>query len=86
MALTVSIVSAAEEVWSGEASQVIAKTTEGEIGILRGHEPVLAVLAAEGQVRVTDASGTVHTVEAADGFLSVDHDRVEIVARNAKLA
>ncbi|GEK80961.1 F0F1 ATP synthase subunit epsilon [Agrococcus baldri] len=85
MALTVSIVSAAEEVWTGEATQVIAKTTEGEIGILRGHEPVLAVLAEEGNVRVTDSSGTVHTVEAADGFLSVDHDRVEIVARNAKL-
>ncbi|ERG63706.1 MULTISPECIES: F0F1 ATP synthase subunit epsilon [Agrococcus] len=85
MALTVSIVSAAAEVWTGEATQVIARTTEGEIGILRGHEPVLAVL-AEGQVRVTDASGTVHAVDAEDGFLSVDHDRVEIVARNAKLA
>ncbi|MFA4841410.1 F0F1 ATP synthase subunit epsilon [Agrococcus sp. DT81.2] len=85
MALAVSIVSAAAEVWSGEASQVIARTTEGEIGILTGHEPVLAVL-AEGQVRVTDASGTVHRVDAEDGFLSVDHDRVEIVARNAKLA
>ena len=48
-------------------------------------EQLLAVL-AEGQVRVTDASGTVHKVDAEDGFLSVDHDRVEIVARNAKLA
>ncbi|MCR8670721.1 F0F1 ATP synthase subunit epsilon [Agrococcus sp. HG114] len=85
MALTVSIVSAAAEVWTGEASQVIAKTTEGEIGILTGHEPMLAVL-AEGQVRVTDSSGTVHRVDAEDGFLSVDHDRIEIVARNAKLA
>ena len=85
MALSVSIVSAASEVWSGEASQVIARTVEGEIGILTGHEPVLAVL-AEGQVRVTDSTGTVHSVEAEDGFLSVDHDRVEIVARNAKLA
>ena len=85
MALTVSIVSAAEEVWTGEATQVIARTTEGEIGILSGHEPVLAVL-AEGQVRVTETSGAVHAVDAEDGFLSVDHDRVEIVARNAALA
>ena len=84
-ALNVSVVSAERELWSGEASQVIARTTEGEIGILTGHEPVLAVL-AEGQVRVTDSTGTVHSVEAEDGFLSVDHDRVEIVARNAKLA
>ena len=85
MALSVSIVSAAAEVWTGEASQVTARTTEGEIGILTGHEPLLAVL-AEGQVRVTDSAGTVHRVDALDGFLSVDHDRVEIVARNATLA
>jgi F0F1-type ATP synthase epsilon subunit len=33
-------------VWSGEASSLVAATTEGEIGILAGHEPVLAVLKA----------------------------------------
>ncbi|WP_344343297.1 F0F1 ATP synthase subunit epsilon, partial [Agrococcus versicolor] len=80
MALAVSIVSAEAEVWSGEASQVIARTVEGEIGILSGHEPVLAVLGA-GQVRVTPVDGSVIAVDAEDGFLSVDHDRVEIVAR-----
>ncbi|GAA3603898.1 F0F1 ATP synthase subunit epsilon [Agrococcus terreus] len=85
MPLSVSIVSATQEVWSGDASQIIAKTVEGEIGILTGHEPVLALL-AEGQVRVTDTAGTVHRVQADEGFLSVDHDRVEIVARDAALA
>lgn len=85
MPLSVSIVSATQEVWSGDASQIIAKTVEGEIGILTGHEPVLALL-AEGQVRVTDTVGTVHRVQADEGFLSVDHDRVEIVARDAALA
>ncbi|QCR19679.1 F0F1 ATP synthase subunit epsilon [Agrococcus sp. SGAir0287] len=85
MALAVSIVSAEAEVWSGEASQVIARTVEGEIGILAGHEPVLAVLGS-GQVRVTPVDGSVIAVEAAEGFLSVDHDRVEIVARHAQLA
>lgn len=85
MALAVSIVSAEAEVWSGEASQVIARTVEGEIGILTGHEPVLAVLGA-GEVRVTPVGGSVIAVDAAEGFLSVDHDRVEIVARHAQLA
>ena len=46
---------------------------------------VLAVL-AEGQVRVTPIDGAPIAVDAADGFLSVDHDRVEIVARHAQLA
>ena len=44
--LLVSVVSADQEVWSGLARQVIARTTIGEIGILAGHEPVLATLAA----------------------------------------
>ena len=43
--MKVTIVSASESVWSGEAQQISARTVEGEIGILAGHEPVLAVLA-----------------------------------------
>jgi F-type H+-transporting ATPase subunit epsilon len=82
--LAVSIVSADQEVWSGIAKQIVAKTTVGEIGILAGHEPVLATL-AEGQVRVTLASGEVVTAQADDGFLSVDHNRVTVVARAAAL-
>jgi F-type H+-transporting ATPase subunit epsilon len=49
--LNVSLVSADSEVWSGVAKQVVARTTEGEIGILGGHEPLLAILAS-GEVRV----------------------------------
>lgn len=82
--LTVSVVSADEEVWSGTAKQIIARTTEGEIGILPGHEPILAIL-GQGEVRVTLLDGTVITANAADGFLSVEHDTVTIVARNAEL-
>ncbi|MEO6944820.1 MAG: F0F1 ATP synthase subunit epsilon [Lacisediminihabitans sp.] len=82
--LTVSIVSADSEVWSGTASMIVARTTEGEIGILPGHEPVLAIL-AEGEVRVTITGGKPVVANAADGFLSVEHDTVTIVARNAEL-
>ncbi len=85
MALNVSVVSAQSQIWSGEASQVIAKTVEGEIGILGGHEPLLALLAS-GEVRVTTAGGEKITVDAVDGFLSVDHDTVTIVAGQAALA
>jgi F-type H+-transporting ATPase subunit epsilon len=83
-ALQVSIVSADSEVWSGAASMIVARTTEGDIGILPGHEPVLAIL-GEGEVRVTIADGKPIIVNAADGFLSVEHDTVTIVARNAEL-
>jgi F-type H+-transporting ATPase subunit epsilon len=82
--LQVSIVSADAEVWSGEARQIVARTMIGEIGILRGHEPILAILAA-GEVRVTKTDGGVITARADDGFLSVSNDNVTIVARDAEL-
>ena len=82
--LKVSVVSADQEVWSGAAKQIIARTTEGEIGILPGHEPILAIL-GRGEVRVTAVSGEVVTAHADDGFLSVEHDTVTIVARQAEL-
>ena len=82
--LTVSVVSADQQVWSGAASMVVARTTEGEIGILPGHEPLLAIL-AKGEVRLTVVGGGSVTANAADGFLSVEHDTVTIVARYAEL-
>jgi F-type H+-transporting ATPase subunit epsilon len=82
--LKVSVVAADHEVWSGAAKQIIARTTEGEIGILPGHEPVLAILGT-GEVRVTTVDGDLITARADDGFLSVDNDTVTVVARNAEL-
>jgi len=84
MPLKVSLVSADAEVWSGEASLVVAKTVEGEIGFMAGHEPVLAIL-AEGQVRITETSGTKIIANAQDGFLSMEGDDLTIVAGNAAL-
>jgi len=82
--LRVELVSADQSVWSGEARMVVAKTIEGEIGLLPGHEPMLAILAS-GEVRVTMPEGEVVKVSAEDGFLSVEHDVVTVVARNAAL-
>ena len=84
MAFSVSLVSADAEVWSGEASLVVAKTVEGEIGFMAGHEPVLAIL-AEGQVRITQADGSKVLANAEDGFLSMEGDVLTIVAGNASL-
>ncbi|ASD21377.1 MULTISPECIES: F0F1 ATP synthase subunit epsilon [Cryobacterium] len=82
--LTVTLVSADQQVWSGEASMVVARTVEGEIGILVGHEPLLAILSS-GEVRITLLDGTKVVAEADDGFLSVDNDIISIVARRAAL-
>ena len=85
MALTVTLVSAEAEVWSGEASLVVAKTVEGEIGFMAGHEPVLAIL-AEGQVRITQPGGEKIVANAQDGFLPLVGYETTIVAGNAARA
>lgn len=82
--LRVELVAADKAVWAGEAKMVIAKTVEGEIGLLAGHEPMLAILSS-GEVRITLTDGDKLTANAEDGFLSVEHDVVTIVARHAEL-
>jgi len=82
--LSVSLVSAEQEVWSGEASLVVAKTVIGEIGFMAGHEPVLAIL-AEGEVRITREDGTKVVANAQDGFVSMADNEVTIVAGTAAL-
>lgn len=82
--LRVELVAADKAVWSGEAKMVVAKTVEGEIGLLAGHEPMLAIL-AQGEVRITLPEGEILTANAQDGFLSVEHDVVTVVARHAEL-
>jgi F-type H+-transporting ATPase subunit epsilon len=82
--LSVSVVSADQEVWAGEATMVIARTVEGQIGILPGHEPLLAILAS-GEVRLTLPGGEKIVAQAEDGFLSVANNQVTIVARKAGL-
>jgi F-type H+-transporting ATPase subunit epsilon len=82
--LEVDIVAADGKVWSGAARQVSAPAADGQIGILPGHTPVLAVLRA-GEVRVTEHAGAPALRWAVDGgFLSVDSDQVTIVVDDAE--
>ena len=82
--LHVELVAADQAVWSGAAKMVVAKTVEGQIGLLPGHEPMLAILAA-GEVGITLPTGEQLSASAEDGFLSIEHNVVTIVARNAAL-
>lgn len=85
MPLQVELVAADRRLWAGEASMVVARTVEGEIGVLPGHAPLLAVL-AEGEVRVTPVSGEVVTARLTDGFVSVEHDRVTVVSDSTMMS
>jgi F-type H+-transporting ATPase subunit epsilon len=89
--LRVELVAPEGEIWSGNANMVIAKTLDGDLGIMTGHSPVLGILAEGSLVRILDPGGSEggenQAVVAAvsSGFLSVANDRVSILSREAQL-
>lgn len=82
--IAVNLVSADREIWSGNADMVVAKTSVGEIGLLAGHEPILAVLVG-GQIRITSTDGNVIVQTQEGGFISMESDIVTVVVRDAQL-
>lgn len=82
--LQVEMVAADRTVWSGEASMVIARTVDGDVGILRGHQPMLSLL-TEAAVEIATAEGIVHAA-VEGGFISVAGDRVSILSERALLS
>lgn len=84
MALQVEVVSADSRVWSGEARTVVVRTVEGDLGVLPGHVPTVAML-VPGEVRIQPASGDAVRARVEGGFLSVEHDRVTVVCEAAAL-
>lgn len=82
--LHVELVAADRTVWSGEASMVIARTVDGDVGILPGHAPLLSLLADAVVEISTDGEVVVGTVDG--GFLSVADDRVSVLSERALLA
>jgi F-type H+-transporting ATPase subunit epsilon len=82
--MRVALVVPDRELWAGEATTVIAKTTEGDIGVLTGHSPVFGALAEGSLVRIL-TEDTAVTAAVSGGFLSVAGDRVSILAAEAQL-
>jgi F-type H+-transporting ATPase subunit epsilon len=83
--LHVELVSPERIIYSGEADQVIARTSDGEIAFLTGHAPFIGALDI-GQVTVTDTDGTRILAAVHGGFVEVSHDRVTILSDVAELA
>lgn len=83
--MNVELVAPDRMIWSGEAEMVIARTTEGDIGILANHEPMLGVL-VESPVRIKRNEGDELVAAVHGGFLSVTRDTVSILAEVVELA
>ena len=81
--LKVEVVAVEERVWSGEAEMLIARTTDGELGVLPGHAPLLGQLADPGEVRIKLEGGREVGYDVNGGFLSVTGDGVTVLAESA---
>lgn len=82
--LHVELVAADRVVWSGDASMVVARTAEGEVGILADHAPLLSLM-VPGVVEVRTGGGETTRAAVDSGFLSVAGNRVSILAEQAVL-
>jgi F-type H+-transporting ATPase subunit epsilon len=85
MTLQIELVAADRVVWSGEAREVIARTAEGDIGVLTGHAPLLSLL-VPGVVEIHPVEGDVLRAAVSEGFISVAADRVSILSEDTFLA
>jgi F-type H+-transporting ATPase subunit epsilon len=83
--LQVELVAADRTVWSGQATMVVAKTAEGDIGVLRNHMPVLSLL-VDGVVEIVPVDGERMFAAVDGGFLSVANNRVSILSQFAALS
>ncbi len=82
--LQVELVAVERKIWSGEAAMVIARTTEGELGVLPGHAPLLGELAEGGTVRVRRPTAARCVAAVHGGFLSVTDEGVADPGRDRR--
>ncbi|SDD54133.1 ATP synthase F1 subcomplex epsilon subunit [Sanguibacter gelidistatuariae] len=82
--LEVDLVAADRKVWSGSARLVSAPAADGDVGILVGHAPLLAVL-RPGHVKIHRTGAADVDVAVSGGFISVDDNAITIVVDSAKL-
>ncbi|MFD6159688.1 ATP synthase F1 subcomplex epsilon subunit [Nocardia tenerifensis] len=84
--MSVDLVAVERLLWSGQATFVSAQTTEGQIGIMPGHEPLLGQLVEGGTVAIVSTDGERIVAAVHGGFFSVTATTVRILAESAEFA
>jgi F-type H+-transporting ATPase subunit epsilon len=82
-AFHLDIVSPEEVLWRGEAIMLVTRTTEGEIGILAHHQPLMASLVPWSAV-ITPANGPRVVLAVRGGFLQIVSNRVTLLTDLAR--
>jgi F-type H+-transporting ATPase subunit epsilon len=79
--LHVAVISPEQTLFEGEATSVVAPAHDGEVGILTGHAPMMALL-GRGTLRLASSSGE-RRFAVTGGFLQVADDQVRVVTEEA---
>ena len=84
--IQVHLVAVERELWTGKAQMVVARTVDGDIGVMSGHSPLLAQLREGFAARIIETNGNVLGVAVHGGFLSVTKEGLSILAEDAQLS
>ncbi|MBZ4236336.1 F0F1 ATP synthase subunit epsilon, partial [Mycobacterium tuberculosis] len=82
--LIVEIVALDRKIWAGAARLVRVRTTEGDIGVMPGHQSMAGLL-KPGEFAIDRVEGDRLTGRIDSGLVSVDQNRVTIVADTVSL-
>jgi F-type H+-transporting ATPase subunit epsilon len=82
--LTISVISPEALVFEGQADSVVAPAFDGEVGILTGHAPMMALL-GKGTLRIRSGAAE-KSFQVAGGFLQVAANQVRVVTEKASAA
>jgi F-type H+-transporting ATPase subunit epsilon len=85
MTMQVELVEPEGELWSGSAEMVLARTLDGEIGLLTNHAPLIGILYEGSTIQIRSGTGADVFAAVSGGFLSMAANRVSILARQAQL-
>ena len=84
--IATELVAVERKLWKGRAESVTAETTEGEIGVLPGHQPFLGQLVENGTVTIRTEDGKVLVAAVQGGFISVSTRKITVLADTAAWA
>jgi F-type H+-transporting ATPase subunit epsilon len=77
-----SVISPERVLFEGEVTAVVAPASDGEVGILPRHAPLVALL-GRGVLRLSAVEGGVRRFNVAGGFLQVADDVIRVVTESA---
>jgi len=83
--LHLTVITPAKAVFDAAAASVVAPAFDGEVGVLPGHAPMMALLGT-GEVRITTLDGTKKRLAVRGGFLQINKNKVTLLTPEAVTA